>query len=82
MQLDPLKNLLAFLTCSQILLIPLSMVANVASLQNWEKNPGARPLPKHIIRFTQPLFIIWLRKWKLHEENSKHAILAQQNALT
>jgi hypothetical protein len=28
-QLDPLKNLLAFLTCSQMLLIPLSTMANV-----------------------------------------------------
>jgi hypothetical protein len=59
MQLDPLKNLLAFLTCSQILLIPLSMMANVASLQKWAKNPGAQPLPKthHMVYSTTTHYV-------------------------
>lgn len=47
MQLDPLKNLLAFLTCSQILLIPLSMMANVASLQKWDKKPWCPAIAKN-----------------------------------
>ncbi len=46
MQLDPLKNLLAFLTCSQILLIPLSMMAKCGCIAKLRKKSWRPPIAK------------------------------------